>query len=145
MSSFLPIRRATLLYPSGPAHDPDRNHLHILLTDPIVDPLNCGKFSSLLTGLSTVYPGSSYDPTCILRRGDHPFVIRDSFMFYAEARVVETAKLVNGVAQGVFMAKSMMDVAIVDNICSGVLTSIHTPEKAKRFYRMCLNQLSGAT
>ena len=34
MSLFVPFRRATLLIPTGAAHDPDRKHLFIVLTDP---------------------------------------------------------------------------------------------------------------
>lgn len=143
LSSFQPIRRATLLYPSGPANDPNRNHLFVLLTDPIADPLNGGKVCSLLCGLSTVYPTIYHDPTCILQPGDHPFITRNSFVFYAESRVVEAAKLVNGVAQGSFVAKPMMNSAVVDRICAGVLVSIHTPPKAQRFYKIYLGQSSG--
>lgn len=33
MSVFLPLRRATLLVPSGPQSDVDRKHLFILLTN----------------------------------------------------------------------------------------------------------------
>jgi len=37
MSLFLPIKRATLLVPSGADGDPDRKHLFVLLTDPADD------------------------------------------------------------------------------------------------------------
>lgn len=37
MSLFLPLKRATLLIPSGPQGDPHRKHLFILLTDPYAD------------------------------------------------------------------------------------------------------------
>lgn len=138
--SFQPIRRATLLYPSGPAQDPNRNHLHILLTDPIADPLNCGKLCSLLASVSSVYPGIPHDPTCCLQSGVHQFIKHDSYVHYVESRVVEIAKLVSGVSQGLFIAKPLMDETIVNNICAGVLVSNSTPEKAKRFYRMYLSK-----
>lgn len=143
MSPFHPVRRATLLYPSGPPHDPDRLHLHILLTDSVGNPLNSNINSTLLVGISSVQLGASHDTTCLLRVGDHPFITHDSFVFYADTRIVETAKLVNGISQGAFIARQLMDEGIVDAICDGVLASPHTPRKAQRFYRHYLSLFLG--
>ena len=73
MSRFLPLRRATLLIPSGPRTDPNRKHLFILLTDPTVDA--AGRSFVLMVSLSTVRAGVPHDPTCILYAGDHPFEV----------------------------------------------------------------------
>jgi hypothetical protein len=135
MTVFQLVRRATLLIPSGPAHDLDRKHLFIILTDPVADPVNGGKSSLLLTSLSTLDTALPHDPTCILHPGDHPFVTRDSYVSYRDSRIVETAKIINGVETGVFVVKDLMDSRIVDRICDG-LTSHQTPEKIKRFFRM---------
>lgn len=133
---FQLVRRVTLLIPSGPAHDLDRKHLFILLTDPIADPLNGNKDSVLLTSLSTLETALPHDPTCILHPGDHPFVTRESYVSYRDSRILETAKIVNGVSSGMFVAKELMDGSIVDRICDGLLTSQQTAEKIKRFFRM---------
>ncbi|HET9113394.1 MAG TPA: hypothetical protein VFN66_05950 [Burkholderiales bacterium] len=92
MSLFQPLRRATLLYPSGPAHDINRKHLFILLTDPVNNPEN-GKVSVLLTSLSTLNPVIEHDPTFILYPGDHPFVTRNSYVSYAHARIEEAESI----------------------------------------------------
>ena len=105
MTVFQPVRRATLLIPTGPVHDLDRKHLFIILTDSIADPLNGGKDSVLLTSLSTLDTALPYDPTCILHPGDHPFVTRDSYVKYYSSRIQETSKINNGVATGEFVAK----------------------------------------
>ena len=141
MTVFQPVRRATLLIPTGPVHDLDRKHLFIILTDSIADPLNGGKDSVLLTSLSTLDTALPYDPTCILHPGDHPFVTRDSYVKYYSSRIQETSKINNGVATGEFVAKGLMDGGIVDRICDGLSTSQHTAEKIKRFFRMYLKQL----
>jgi len=135
MTVFQPVRRATLLIPSGPAHDLDRKHLFIILTDPVADPLNGNKDSVLLTSLSTLDATLPHDPTCILHPGDHPFVTRDSYVSYHTSRIQEAEKIINGVASGVLVAKEPMDSSIVDRICDG-LDSHQTPEKIKRFFRM---------
>lgn len=55
MSLFLPLKRATLLIPSGPESDKDRKHLFILLNDPHDD--ESGKACVLMVSLSTVRQG----------------------------------------------------------------------------------------
>lgn len=144
MTAYQPVRRATLLIPSGPAHDLDRKHLFIILTDPVADPFNGGKDSFLLTSLSTLDTALPHDPTCILHPGDHPFVTRDSYVSYRDSRIIETAKIINGVETGVFVVKDLMDSRIVDKICNG-LTSHQTPEKIKRFFRMYTAQQQSST
>lgn len=139
MSVFLPIRRATLLIPSGPAHDLDRKHLFILLTDPANNP-ETGKTSVLLTSLSTLNTELPHDPTCILHPGDHPFINRDSYVSYSTSRIQEAAKIVDGVASGVLIAKDLMELSIVDTICNGLAVSPHTAPKILRFYRLCASR-----
>jgi len=136
MTVFQPVRRATLLIPSGPAHDRDRKHLFIILTDPVANPFNGEKNSLLLTSLSTLDTALPHDPTCILHLGDHPFVTRDSYVSYRDSRILETTKIINGVASGEFVVKDLMDSRIVDTICDGLLTSQQTAEKIKRFFRI---------
>jgi len=132
---FQLVRRVTLLIPSGPAHDLDRKHLFIILTDPVADPLNGNKDSVLLTSVSTLETALPHDPTCILHPGDHPFVTRESYVSYRDSRILETAKIINGVSSGMFVAKELMDGNIVDRICDGLSTSQQTAEKIKRFFR----------
>lgn len=55
MSLFLPLRRATLLVPSGPDNDPDRKHLFVLLTDPVDDAT--GVKSVLMVSLFSIKKG----------------------------------------------------------------------------------------
>ena len=135
MSSFQPLRRATLLIPSGPAHDLNRKHLFILLTDPVINPEN-GKNSVLLTSLSTLDTALPHDPTCLLQPGDHPFVTRNSYVSYGTSRIQEAEKLINGVASGVLIAKDPMDNDIFARICNGLPVSRHTAPKILRFFRM---------
>jgi len=143
MTVYQPVRSATLLIPSGPAHDLDRNHLFIILTDSVADLLNGQKESNLLTSVSTLNPALPHDKTCILHKGDHPFISHDSYVSYRDSRILETAKIIKGVETGVLIQKPLMDSGIVDKICDGLSDSPHSPEKIKRFFRMYLKQLSG--
>ena len=77
MKLFVPYRRATLLVPSGPAHDPDQKHLFILLTDP-AQVLDYTEKHSLLVGVTTIRSGIPHDSACELHSGDHAFIKRRS-------------------------------------------------------------------
>lgn len=133
MSLFLPLRRATLLIPSGLRGDPDRKHLFILLTDPHDDV--AGKKSTLMVSLSSVKPGKPHDPTCLLYAGDHPFLKHDSYVVYQKARLEEVEKLMRGVKGGLLVPQDPLDGAVFARICKGLEESRLTPTKLLLFYR----------
>lgn len=129
--TFAPCKRATLLIPSGPANDPDRHHLFVLLTDPNAE----GKV--LLATFSSVKPGLFYDPTCLVQAGEHPFVTRPTWVNYAHCRIEEAAKLVNGINAGFFFAREIADQALLARICKGLFDSPHAKPLFRRFYLAC--------
>ena len=132
MSLFLPLKRATLLIPSGPKEDQDRKHLFILLTDPQDD--EAGKKCVLMVSLSSVRQGVPHDPTCILYAGDHPFVKHDSYVLYQKARLEEADKVLRGVKSGLLVPQDPMDGAVFARICKGLEESRRTPIKLLNFY-----------
>lgn len=133
MSLFVPLKRATLLIPSGPSGDVDRRHLFILLTDPYPD--ETGKSAVLLVSISTVRPNVPHDPTCILYSGDHDFVKRDSYVVYQRTRLEGADKLLRGVKSGELVAHAPMDGAVFARVCKGLEESRLTPIKFLVFYR----------
>ena len=139
MSLFLPLKRATLLIPSGPQGDQDRKHLFILLTDPHAD--EAGKNCVLMVSLSTVRPGVPNDPTCILYAGDHPFVKHDSYVVYQKARLEEADKVLRCVKSGQLVPQDPMDGAVFARICKGLEDSRLTPAKLLTFYLKATGQI----
>jgi len=137
MSLFLPFKRATLLVPSGPEHDPNRKHLFTLLTDPVDH--EAEEKVVLMVSISSVRPGIPYDSTCILCPGDHPFVQRESFVLYARARIEETDKLLRGIKNGALIGYDPMDSGVFARICRGVEESQFTPMKILKFYQKTLS------
>ena len=72
MSDFL-YRAGTVLAPTG-----SKKHLYIICNDPVFDPIrndNC----VLVVNISSVSEDRDYDDTCILQKGDHPFIKHDSY------------------------------------------------------------------
>lgn len=132
MRLFLPLKRATLLVPSGPGSDPDRKHLFILLTDPAND--GSGVKAVLMVSLSSIKQGLPYDASCILYPGDHPFVKRESFVVYQKARIEVADKVLRGVKDGKLVPQDPMDSALFARICKGLEDSLLTPPKLLRFY-----------
>ena len=133
MSLFIPVKRATLLVPSGPQNDSSRKHLFIVLTDPCDD--GTGTKFILMVSISTIKTGLPYDPTCILYAGDHPFVKRESFVCYQKARVEEANKLLRGVSEGLFIPQDPMQSGVFARICKGLEESRLTSAKSLNFYR----------
>lgn len=128
MKFFIPIKRATLLIPSGPANDPNRLHLFILLTDPITE-----EKLVLLCPVSTLYPDKWHDPTCILDNTDHEFIQHRSFVNYSKARIITAAKLDNGVKNNLFKAKATVSEEVYVRICEGLFASRFTTLEVKTF------------
>ncbi|MGZ8190735.1 MAG: hypothetical protein ACXWTS_05835 [Methylococcaceae bacterium] len=132
---FVPFKRATLLIPSGPAHDPDRKHLFVLLTDPIEAPDFEGK-NVLLVNIASVPNGLPYDATCIIQPAEHRFIKHESYVFYAKARIEAANKLLNGVKAGLLTPHDLMDHVLVQRISDGLRQSPHTTPKILRFYAL---------
>ncbi len=77
MPNFVPVRGDTLLIlGTGPANDPDRGHLFILLTNV------CSEGAILLAPIRSVR--GQHDRTCLLGVGDHRFLKGPSWISYAQ-------------------------------------------------------------
>ena len=130
MSLFIPYSRATILIPSGPAFDPDRYHLFIVINDPVP---HSGEGEVLLVSLSTVKMLSYYDQTCLLSAGCHEFIKQDSFIDYGKARIETAQKLMDGVSQGKLIPKQPMDDEPFQRVYAGLFSSPHIKKKIKQF------------
>ena len=134
MGLFLPLRRATLLVPSGPEGDQARKHLFVLLTDPCPE-VDDGEKSVLLVSLSTVRDRIPHDSTCILHPDDHPFVRNISYVVYQRARIEAANKLLEGVKQGLLVPQATVEPGVFARICKGLEESRLTPPRYLNFYR----------
>lgn len=121
-------KRSTLLIPSGPARDPGRRHLFIVLTN------TCDQGCQLLVSLSTYYDDDTCDETCILSPGDHPFIQRATFVEYRKARIQETAGLLRGIRDQKLIPHQPVDEDMFEEVCEGLLASIFTPRKIFTYF-----------
>jgi hypothetical protein len=73
--------------------------------------------------------------TCVLEAGAHPFLDRQSYVFYAKVEQVPHAGIIKCVKSGLYIPKENCDNAVLKRICEGVTESPMTPRWAKEYFR----------
>ena len=102
MSAWRCIAGSAFLIPSGSLG----NHFHVVLNDP-KDFAGYPPRSCVACCICTIRNGP-YDKTCIVERGEHKFIVADSYVAYRDARIdiaIHLEKLV--AAQVVFPQDSV--------------------------------------
>ena len=87
----------------------------------------------ILVNLSSIRDGFPYDKTCVLSPGAHPFIKRDSFVFYKNARIELESHVLKLVGQGFFAAHQPVSAAILQAVKDGLYQSPFTKREFKRF------------
>ena len=123
------VKGATLLIPSGPAHDPERKHLHLVLTDPIE-----ATGEVLIVSIMKIPESNIYDGSCTLFPDEHPFVVHHSVVAYKFCRVVSAKLLEEKVASGEFVGKPSLAPARLADALEGLKASPHVTPKIRRFF-----------
>jgi hypothetical protein len=129
VEDYLPSKGCTLLIPSGTIFNPDGRHLFVVLTNP------CEGGLHVLASISSVKPNRSYDSTCVLQAGEHPFLDRQSFVFYAKIQQVPHAGIIRCVKSGLYIPKENCDATVLKRIGEGVTESPMAPRWAKEYFR----------
>lgn len=110
----------------------DGNHLFVVLNDPKTfsgyGPNPC----IALVNLSTVRAEVSYDNTCVLQAGCHPFVVRESYVVYRSARIDQEAHLISLVQRSLFSPHDPMPAEVFSKIKNGLAASPFTKREFKK-------------
>ena len=88
-------------------------HLLIVISDPTADPDQV-----LLVPLNT-YVSEQSDPSCILKVGDHPFIVHDSFVSYARARKTSMPQLQRVMDEGLMERRERIETEVLRRILRG--------------------------
>ncbi|MGQ0332960.1 hypothetical protein [Halomonas elongata] len=131
--SYRPLQRGTLVFLSGPV-----SHLHIVMNDPVVNPLT-GLPSVLLVNISSIKDGIPYDDACVLTPENcpHAFVRCPSYVYYREACVKAADDITQKVEIGEFQTHGPIPAEAFDLVCSGFYTSKFVTPKVRRFLKHC--------
>lgn len=130
---YTPLRRGTLVFLSGPA-----SHLHIVMNDPVVNPLTQLP-SVVLVNISSVREGVRYDDTCILTPENcpHSFVRWPSYVLYADSYVKGIDDIMQKVEVGEFGTREPLPEHAFQLVRQGFDVSKRVPLKVKRFLKHC--------
>lgn len=120
----------TIWIPSGPAHDPQREHLHFVTARTVGPPAQI-----MLASLCSVVHGVSYDDATVLLVGDHPRIQRPSYINYRHTRIEREDTLERGLDLGQFRASEDCSGEILQRIRAGLEVSIFAAPFAKEFLR----------
>lgn len=77
------------------------------------------------------------DESCIVRRGDHPFVTHDSFIAYARGQILSTNNWILLQRYGCTI-RDPVSPELLDRIRHGALASDFTPQKLQRIVQTAL-------
>jgi hypothetical protein len=119
-------RRGTLLMPSGPTHDSERKHLFIICAVNV----ECAFLASI-----SKWSNELCDDTCILDKGEHPFITAKSYVLYRKCRIELCETLKDGVESGRLISRDPLDDQPFARVCGGILTSKQTPWKLKQAFK----------
>ena len=121
--SYVPHKKGTLLVPTG-----NKNHLYVIVTDV------CSEGKHLLVNVSTIYPGTYYDNTCVIDDGEHPFIKHPSYVVYRQARIDKSEQIIKYVNCRYFSPHLPISDELLIRISAGFLTSAHVPRFVRKYF-----------
>jgi len=104
---------------------PPFHHLNVVCSDPVADPSKV-----LLVSITTFRPKE--DESCILVKGDHPFIKHKSCMRYKDARVASVAQIRTLLNGGQMTRREPVSVELLARIRDGAAKSDFLPEEYRR-------------
>jgi hypothetical protein len=112
---------------TGPAHDPERPHLYVVLTHPCPD----GKI--MVVPICTAI-GNKFDRTCVLRIGDHPFIEKDSYIAYHHMDTFVASVVERQVRERVLKPDVSLTEAVLARVRAGVAVSRQSTPANKKYF-----------
>lgn len=85
-----------------------------------------------MVNISSYYDGC--DDTCLLNVGDHRFVNRLSYVFYAEAIIRKATSIQNGFDQGILKPQPDLADDLFSRVTAGITVSPDTPQNIVRYF-----------
>lgn len=99
-------------------------HLGIVVSDPALD---CEQI--IIATVSTFRPGITVDVSCLLRKGDHPFIKHKSVIAYRHTKALSVHKIRKLREQNEIIRKQRLDRAVLARVREGFKVSDEVPEK----------------
>ncbi len=110
-------------------------HLWMVLSDPTNE-----NRLVVVVSITTLRHGA--EQTVVLRKGEHPFINRDSSVCYADARLVDATDLDIKAKAGQIKVHAPCSPKTLAEVKAGILASDLTPQKVQRFYKESIRKLN---
>lgn len=137
MSDAVPplVYRGATFYGRFSRREPEK-HLHIVITAPYAPAGEPPQV--LLVNITSIKPALRYDPACVLREGDHPYIRWDSYVYYTECQLVEVRTLHRLIQTGKFTKRPNMPAPVLKRIGDGLARSdfLRDADRKQRFYAL---------
>ena len=115
--------------PSGPRHDPQREHLHFVAARTAGPPPQV-----MLVSLCSIV-GNSYDASTVLLSGDHPCIQHPSYINYRHTRIEREDVLERGVGLRQFRIAEDCTEEVLQKIRGGLAVSAFAAPYTREFLR----------
>lgn len=117
-----------------PRYDGGDPHLYFVLNDPDSE----GNF--LIVNITSCSKPDKDDQTMTLSKADHPFIRRDSFVFYAKATVTNEDLIIRALREiDKCQQYKDADPDVLLDIKCGLFESEYTPEKIRKYFKHYFN------
>jgi hypothetical protein len=104
-------------------------HLFVVMNDPCKDKL------CLLVMVSSIKENRHHDDACILKKGDHDFISRRSYVVYRLAETSLASHITNMVEKNFYVRKGTLSNEVFNRIVDGLETSSETRPTMLKFAR----------
>lgn len=121
---MLRVRDAVLIYGTGSPSRPETRHLFFVLTP------RDSAAKQMLVPVGT--PKKNPDNSCIIRAGEHEFVVCDSIVLYGRCKLFDIGRLEADLRRGSVSQLSPASDALFSRIVAGLRSSPFSPGWARK-------------
>lgn len=126
MTEFVPHEKGTILSIAGKI-----DHLHVICTRQFFYQEK-GEQAVIAVNVSSIKEGASYDGTCVLRAGDHPFIRHDSYVRYKDAVAMSVEGLTKKIEANEISVLEDVSDEVFQRVFDGFAKSEFTKTKIKK-------------
>ena len=121
------MKRKTFL-PVLPESGIKDNHLHVIISDPDIDN------NVMVVNITTFYCTGREDRSCIIKPGEHPFIVHNSYVPYNYAKEVNCIKLLNEKLKNKIIFKDDVSLGLLQRIQEGAKKTNRLPLLFKKYF-----------
>lgn len=120
---------ACLLVPSGPE---EFKHLFAIAVGPKQFDGYGGQPHVVMVSVTSIKQDFPYDPACVIKAGEHPFIAHDSYVYYRDPRIEPLVHVQTMVDSAVWQCKEPCSPELLARIRKGLLESTRVPRHIKK-------------